>query len=391
MGKNTSERFFRMQASASRRKKIAVIFGTRPEAIKLAPVVAELKRREERFDARVWLTAQHRQMLDQVIEVFSLAADRDFDLMRPGQTLTRITTAVLDALAEAFSEEKPDCILVQGDTTTAFAAALAAFYARVRVGHVEAGLRTWDKFAPYPEEMNRQLASRLTDFHFAPTEWSRQNLLSEGVADARIFVTGNTVIDALLAVAERVRRDRPAMPGDLDLQRLDQRRMILVTGHRRESFGEGFEQICAAIAELARKYPDVQIVYPVHLNPNVREPVNRILRGLDNVQLIEPAAYLPFVWLMDRSTLLLTDSGGIQEEAPSLGKPVLVMREVTERPEAVQAGTSILVGPHRERIVQGVSALLEDKARYEAMSALRNPYGDGTAAVQIAEALERVL
>ena len=375
----------------SARKKVVAIFGTRPEAIKVAPIVAELKRRPEQFEALVWVTAQHRQMLDQVIETFGIEPDRDFDLMKPGQSLTQITRDVLKALEKPFADERPDCILVQGDTTTAFASALAAFYARVKVGHIEAGLRTYDKFAPYPEEMNRQLATRLSDYHFAPTDWSAKNLLREGVPEKDVFVTGNTVIDALLNVAEQVRAKRPVMPSDINLRPLDSRRLILITGHRRESFGEGFEEICKAIAELARRYPDTELIYPVHLNPNVREPVFRILRGLKNVQLVEPVAYKPFVWLMDRATILLTDSGGIQEEAPSLGKPVLVMREVTERPEGVEAGTSILVGANAERIVQTVASLLDDPAKYEEMSRLRNPYGDGNASERIADTLRKVL
>jgi len=373
------------------RRKVITIFGTRPEAIKLAPVVAELKRRGDQFDAQAWVTAQHRQMLDQVIDTFEIVPDRDFDLMVPGQSLTQITTAVLTALDKVFAKERPDCILVQGDTTTAFAAALAAFYARVKVGHIEAGLRTYNKFAPYPEEINRQLATRLSDYHFAPTEVSKANLVKEGVDSASVIVTGNTVIDALLTVAEQVRRERPSTPEDLNLERLGSKRLILITGHRRESFGEGFEQICQAVAELARRYPDVEIVYPVHLNPNVREPVFRILAGLNNVQLIEPVSYKPFVWLMDRATILLTDSGGIQEEAPSLGKPVLVMRDVTERPEGVDAGTSILVGANVGRIVEHVTMLLDNKDKYEAMSRLRNPYGDGNASQRIADTLHERL
>ncbi len=375
----------------NRRRSVAVIFGTRPEAIKCAPVVAELKRRSEAFDVHVWVTAQHRQMLDQVLDVFRLEPDLDFDLMLPGQSLTQITASVLQVLEKAFAQHSPDCILVQGDTTTAFASALAAFYARIKVGHIEAGLRTYDKSAPFPEEINRQLATRLTDFHFAPTNWSRDNLIREGVEECAIFVTGNTVVDALLEIVKRVRATPPELPEDLDMGRVDGKRLVLVTGHRRESFGEGFEQICQAIAQLAKQYSDVQIVYPVHLNPNVREPVNRILNGLANVQLIEPVAYLPFVYLMDRSTILLTDSGGIQEEAPTLGKPVLVMREVTERPEGVEAGTSVLVGANARRIVEGVSDLLENENHYETMSRLRNPYGDGLASQRIADALEKVL
>jgi UDP-N-acetylglucosamine 2-epimerase (non-hydrolysing) len=327
-------------------------------------------------------------MLDQVIEAFDLPAHRDFDLMRPGQTLTRVTAAVLESLEKAFAEERPDCVLVQGDTTTVAAAALAAFYARVPVGHVEAGLRTWDKFAPYPEEMNRQIATRLADFHFAPTPASRDNLIAERIAGEAIWVTGNTVIDALAIAAARVRRERPPLPEGFPLKRLaDGRKMVLITGHRRESFGAGFDSICRAIAALARRYPAVEWIYPVHLNPNVREPVFRILSGLDNIHLIEPLAYLPFVWAMDRCHFLLSDSGGVQEEAPHLGKPVLVMREKTERPEALDAGTSRLVGNDEARIVAEASRLLDDPAAYDAMSHAANPFGDGRASVRIADAL----
>jgi len=368
--------------------RAAVIFGTRPEGIKLAPVIEELRKRPAHFKPLVWVTAQHREMLDQVLDVFSIRPDRDFDLMRPGQSLTGLTVAVLEALSKAFEEERPDLILVQGDTTTTFAASLAAYYARAPVAHVEAGLRTYDKFAPYPEEVNRRLTTHLADIHFAPTERARQNLLAEGIPAQRVLTTGNTVIDALLSVVKRVRQSPPPLPADLLPAALKAPRMILITGHRRESFGRGFEQICRAIAELARLYPEAAFVYPVHMNPNVREPVFRILSGNPNVHLIEPLGYLEFVRLMDRATLLLTDSGGVQEEAPSLGKPVLVMREVTERPEGVEAGTSRLVGVEAQRIVAGVRELLEDQSLYRRMSAAPNPYGDGRAAQRIAEALE---
>ena len=326
-------------------KKVVLIFGTRPEAIKLAPVYRELARRTGEFEPRIWATAQHRQMLDQVMETFDLKADRDFDLMRPGQTLTGITAAVLEATSKALAEERPDCLIAQGDTTTVFAAALAAFYHKIPVAHVEAGLRTPHKYSPYPEEMNRRLATRLTDFHFAPTERSRQNLLREAVPDHQIWVTGNTVIDALDIVVDKVRTARPALPEGYPLEALEAgRRMILITGHRRENFGGGFESLCRAIAELARRYPDCDFVYPVHLNPNVREPVFRLLAGQRNIHLIEPLEYRQFIWSMDRCYFLLSDSGGVQEEAPRVGKPVLVMRETTERPEAIEAGTSKLVG-----------------------------------------------
>ncbi|OPZ09401.1 MAG: UDP-N-acetylglucosamine 2-epimerase [candidate division BRC1 bacterium ADurb.BinA292] len=373
-------------------KRIAIVCGTRPEAIKLAPVYLELARRRDRFEPLLWATAQHRQMLDQVLETFGLRADRDFNLMRPGQTLTMITTAVLEALEPALAADQPDLLMVQGDTTTAFAGALAAFYARTAVAHVEAGLRTETKFAPWPEEMNRRLASRLTDFHFPPTERARANLLAENVPADRIWVTGNTVIDALAIVVAQVRARRPEFPPDFPLDRLaNGRRMVLITGHRRENFGPGFESLCRAIAELARRNRDIEFIYPVHLNPNVREPVGRILKGIDNVHLTEPLQYQPFVWAMDRCHFLLSDSGGVQEEAPHLGKPVLVMRETTERPEALEAGTSRLVGTDFETILREATRLLEDEAAYLAMSRASNPFGDGRAAVRIAEVLERHL
>jgi UDP-N-acetylglucosamine 2-epimerase (non-hydrolysing) len=371
-------------------RNVVLVFGTRPEAIKLAPLYLELCRRPDRFAPRIWVTAQHRQMLDQVLKTFDLRPDRDFDLMRHDQSITRVTTAVLAALETALAEERPDAILIQGDTTTAFAAALAAFYAKVPVGHVEAGLRTPTKYAPFPEEMNRRLATRLTDWHFAPTDWARRNLLAEGVPADRVYVTGNTVIDALALVVERVRRRRPALPDAFPLAALENgRRMVLITGHRRENFGAGFEAICRAIADLAGRYPDCLFVYPVHLNPNVREPVYRILRGRPNVSLIEPLDYEPFVWAMDRCFFLLSDSGGVQEEAPFLGKPVLVMRETTERPEAIEAGTARLVGADRDRIVAEAARLFDDASAYQSMSRAHNPFGDGHAAQHIADVLER--
>ena len=370
--------------------KVSVIFGTRPEAVKLAPVILKL-RADSRFDCRVCVTAQHRQMLDQVLEVFGIRPDADLDLMRPGQTLAGLTARAVEAIDGYLAESKPDLVLVQGDTTTVFCAALAAFYRHVPVGHVEAGLRTGDLAAPWPEEANRVLTSRLAKLHFAPTDGARANLLREGVPPDSIHVTGNTVIDALLLAREKVKAAPPeitGVPGDV----LKAGRLVLITGHRRESFGAGFENICQAIAELARRFPDGQFVYPVHLNPNVREPVMRILGAAGaNVHLIEPLAYLPFVALMEKSTLILTDSGGIQEEAPSLGKPVLVMRETTERPEAVTAGTARLVGTEREKIVAEVSRLLTDKAAREAMSGRPNPYGDGKAAERIVVACTQFL
>jgi UDP-N-acetylglucosamine 2-epimerase (non-hydrolysing) len=370
------------------KRKIAVIFGTRPEAIKQAPLCLELARRPEEFDLRVWVTAQHRQMLDQVLKTFEIKPDRDFDLMHPGQTLTRVTSVVLGALEKAFAEERPDAVVVQGDTTTAFAGALAAYYQQIPVGHVEAGLRTATRYAPFPEEMNRRLATRLADWHFAPTARARENLLAENVNPASIHVTGNTVIDALAVIVEKLRAAPPKMPDDYPTGALaGSGRMILITGHRRENFGPGFESICRAIGELAGRFGDTQFVYPVHLNPNVREPVARLLSGRSNVHLIEPLEYEPFVQAMDRSFFILTDSGGIQEEAPYLGKPVLVMRDCTERPEALEAGTARLVGTDGEKIVGECARLMEDAAAYEAMSRAHNPFGDGRASGRIADVL----
>ncbi len=368
--------------------KVLAVFGTRPEAIKMAPVIAQLKSRPGRFDVRVCVTAQHREMLDSVLELFGIRPDHDLDLMTPGQELFDITSGVLLGMRRVFEAERPGIVLVHGDTTTTMAAALAAYYCRVPVGHVEAGLRTGDKYAPFPEEVNRKVAGVLADIHFAPTEAARANLLREGVSDASIVVTGNTVVDALLDVAGRLEGDAALRSRlEADFPFLDPaRRLILVTGHRRENFGDGFENICGALADLAAKYGDAQILYPVHLNPNVQEPVRRILGGTatPNVHLIPPVDYLPFVYLMTRAHLIITDSGGVQEEAPSLGKPVLVMREVTERPEAVAAGTVRLVGTVREAIVREASRLLDDPAAYRAMSQAHNPYGDGQAASRIA-------
>jgi UDP-N-acetylglucosamine 2-epimerase (non-hydrolysing) len=369
--------------------KVLTVFGTRPEAIKMAPLVHALAR-DPHFEAKVCVTAQHREMLDQVLSLFSIVPDYDLNIMSPGQGLTDITCRILQGLRPVLEEFKPDVVLVHGDTTTTVAASLAAFYQRIPVGHVEAGLRTGDLYSPWPEEANRTLTGHLAVWHFAPTENSRQNLLRENLQDKRIFVTGNTVIDALFWVRDRVLTDESLHAGlSEQYPFLDaSKKLILVTGHRRESFGRGFEQICHALAEIAAQDPDVQIVYPVHLNPNVSEPVNRILGHVDNVILIEPQDYLPFVWLMNRAWLILTDSGGIQEEAPSLGKPVLVMREMTERPEAVEAGTVRLVGTNRQRIVEEVTRLLRDEEEYEAMSRAHNPYGDGQACSRILTALK---
>jgi UDP-N-acetylglucosamine 2-epimerase (non-hydrolysing) len=372
--------------------KVLAVFGTRPEAIKMAPVVNALRGRPRRFSCEVCVTAQHREMLDPVLELFGIAPRYDLNLMRPGQRLHDLTAAVLRELPAVLERERPGLVLVHGDTTTTLAAALAAYYARIPVGHVEAGLRTGDKFAPFPEEVNRKVAGAIADIHFAPTATARENLLREGVAAGAIEVTGNTVIDALLSVAERLRADRSLEDGVRErFSFLDAaKKLVLVTGHRRENFGDGFERICAALAEIAEARPSVEILYPVHLNPNVQGPVRRILGPgrRANVHLIEPVEYLPFVYLMNRCHIVITDSGGIQEEAPTFGKPVLVMRDATERPEAVAAGTVRLVGTDRARIVAEATKLLDDPGSYAAMSTARNPYGDGNAARRIADFLE---
>lgn len=368
--------------------KILSVFGTRPEAIKMAPVVKALAA-DPYFDSRVCVTAQHRQMLDQVLDLFSIRPDFDLDLMKPGQDLSDITSNVLLGMRDVYRQWQPDIVLVHGDTTTTMAAGLSAYYAKVRVGHVEAGLRTHDKYAPWPEEMNRRLAGAVTDIHFAPTEKAQANLLREGLSPETVHVTGNTVIDALLDVASRVREDASLKARfDSLFNFLDpSKHLVLVTGHRRENFGQGFENICQALRQIAAR-GDVQVVYPVHLNPNVQEPVRRVLSGVADVHLIEPLDYLPFVYLMDRSKLLITDSGGVQEEAPSLGKPVLVMRDTTERPEAVHAGTVKLVGTEPNAIVAAANALLDDAAAYEGMARAHNPYGDGLAASRISSILK---
>ncbi len=369
-------------------RRVALIFGTRPEAIKMAPLCLELARRQGRFEPLVWVTAQHRQMLDQVLEAFSLIVNRDFNIMQPGQSLTDVTVHALRALEVAFKEDRPDLVIVQGDTTTAMCGALAAFYQRIPVGHVEAGLRTYNKLAPYPEESNRRMVTPLADFHWAPTERARQNLLAERIPDEQIMVTGNTVIDALAIMVEKVRREPPPRPAGFPEGTFDEGRpLVLITGHRRENFGGGFEEICRAIGTLADRYPQGEFVYPVHLNPNVQEPVRRLLGGRTNVHLIEPLEYRPFVWAMDQAHFLLSDSGGVQEEAPFLGKPVLVMRETTERPEAIDAGTARLVGTDAELIIAEATRLLDDRAAYEAMSRAHNPFGDGQACRRIADAL----
>jgi len=369
-------------------RRILFIFGTRPEAIKLSPVIVHMHRRPDRFRVRLCVTAQHREMLDQVLSAFGLAPDYDLDVMQPGQTLFQSTARILAGLEPVFEEESPDMALVQGDTTTTFCGALAAFYRRVPGGHLEAGLRTGDLQQPFPEEMNRLLTTRLASLHFAPTDRAARNLMEEGVSRDRIAVTGNTGIDALFYVREQL--EKGLLQGGCWPQLDSRRKLIVATAHRRESFGPGFEEIAAALAALAER-PDVQVIYPVHPNPNVQSPMQRWLAGRSNVLLVPPLDYVPFVDLLNRAYLVLTDSGGIQEEAPSLGKPVLVLRDKTERPEAVEAGTVKLVGPHREAIVREASRLLEDPALYRAMSGVHNPYGDGCASPRIADIIDSFL
>jgi len=392
-------------------KKILLVFGTRPEAIKMAPLVKafesynlRITNNESRFTIKICVTAQHRQMLDQVLRIFEITPDYDLNIMKPGQDLYDITANVLLGMKPVIEDYRPDIVLVHGDTTTTMAASLAAFYQKIPVGHVEAGLRTHDIYSPWPEEINRQVTGRLATYHFAPTQMSRQNLLAEGVPDKNIIITGNTVIDALLMVVDKIKSDKTLeaalitqimQSGYPNLYRSsltthhspNQRKLILVTGHRRENFGQGFLNICEALKQIAMANPDVDIVYPLHLNPNVREPVIHILSGIDNVYLTLPLEYMPFVYLMERSYLIITDSGGVQEEAPSLGKPVLVMRNTTERPEAVEAGTVKLVGTDTSLIVAEAQALIDDPAAYHVMSRAINPYGDGSACEKIVEFL----
>lgn len=373
-------------------KKILLVFGTRPEAIKMAPLVKAFQKDTEHFETRVCVTAQHRQMLDQVLEVFGITPEYDLNIMAPNQDLYDITAKVLMGLREVLKDFRPDTVLVHGDTTTSMAASLAAFYMQIPVGHVEAGLRTYNMLSPWPEEMNRQVTDRICTYYFAPTEQSKKNLLQENIDEKKIFITGNTVIDALLMAVDIISstsgmEEKIAKEFQEKGYTVGNREYILVTGHRRENFGEGFLHICKAIKELAALHPDMDIVYPVHLNPNVQKPVYELLSGVDNVYLISPLDYLPFIYSMQHSTLLLTDSGGVQEEAPSLGKPVLVMRDTTERPEAVEAGTVKLVGTDAEAIVSNVTALLQDKEMYKRMSETHNPYGDGQACERIMAAL----
>ncbi len=375
-------------------KKVMLIFGTRPEAIKMAPLVKAFQARADQFETIVTVTGQHRQMLDQVLDLFEITPDYDLDIMKPGQDLFDVTSRVLTGMRDVLDRAKPDLVLVHGDTSTSTAAALAAFYRQIPVGHVEAGLRTGDIYSPWPEEMNRLITSRIAALNFSPTEQARQNLLRENVAPEKITVTGNTVIDALQMVVDKI-ENTPGLEDEVKRQIKDSgydlglqdsgRRLILITGHRRENFGNGFMRICHAIRELAAKYPDVDLLYPMHLNPNVRKPIAEVFSGNTpaNVHFIEPLEYLPFVYLQKRSYLILTDSGGIQEEAPSLGKPVLVMREVTERPEALEAGTIRLVGTDDRKIVDEASRFLDDAAYYHANSLIANPYGDGKACARI--------
>ncbi|MBR2486286.1 MAG: UDP-N-acetylglucosamine 2-epimerase (non-hydrolyzing) [Paludibacteraceae bacterium] len=380
-------------------KKILLVFGTRPEAIKMAPLVKKLQEYPEQFQTIVCVTGQHRQMLDQVLRLFDITPDYDLNIMKPNQDLYDITSRILLGMRDVLKEVQPDIVLVHGDTTTSMTAALAAFYQQIPVGHVEAGLRTGNIYSPWPEEMNRLITGRITTYHFSPTPLAKENLLKEHVAENLIIVTGNTVIDALQMVVNKLSEDTElatevanhiAQMG-YDTKRLNgDKRMVLITGHRRENFGEGFLNICHAIKNLATQYPDVDLVYPMHLNPNVRKPVLEILgEGAGNVFLIEPLDYLPFVYMMQHSTLILTDSGGVQEEAPGLGKPVLVMRDTTERPEAVEAGTVLLVGTNREKIEQSVSMLLDDDDTYRQMSEAVNPYGDGLACDRIITYLKK--
>lgn len=365
-------------------KNVLAVFGTRPEAIKMAPLVRALQN-ENNICIKVCVTAQHREMLDQVLEIFSITPNFDLDLMKQNQDLTSLTKAIIEGLSNVFKSFKPDLVLVHGDTTTSFCAALSAYYHKIAVGHVEAGLRTGDIYSPWPEEGNRRLTSAIATYHFAPTKASKQNLLAENVKPESIHITGNTVIDALF-LARNILSSNEGLLNDIEeiFSFLDpSKKLILVTGHRRESFGDGFEKICEALKSIAKNNPSVEILYPVHLNPNVQEPVNRLLSEVPNVFLVEPQEYLAFVYLMTRSSIILTDSGGIQEEAPSLGKPVLVMRSTTERPEALAAGTVKLVGADTQKIIQEVQLLLDDESAYEKMSFSHNPYGDGQACKRI--------
>ncbi|MGJ8684760.1 MAG: non-hydrolyzing UDP-N-acetylglucosamine 2-epimerase [Nonlabens sp.] len=370
-------------------KKILIVFGTRPEAIKMAPLVQEFLKNAQHFDTKVCVTAQHREMLDQVLDFFKIVPDYDLDLMKPGQNLYSLTADIIMGMKTVLDDFNPDFVFVHGDTSTTMATSIAAFYNQSKVCHIEAGLRTNDKWSPFPEEINRQVTGRISDFHFAPTTTSRENLLKENVPESSIIVTGNTVIDALLDSVKKV-EEKPTTFVNEMTEILGDHKMILVTGHRRENHGQGFENICQALKEIAIARPDFKIVYPVHLNPKVQEPVNRILKDVDNIILIDPLAYQDFIWMMSRSTIIITDSGGVQEEAPSLGKPVLVMRDTTERPEAVEAGTVILVGTDKDKIVQETLDLISNKERFDKMSELHNPYGDGEACARIVNTIKNI-
>lgn len=381
-------------------KKVILVFGTRPEAIKMAPLVKEFQKYTDKYETICCVTGQHRQMLDQVLGIFEIVPDYDLDIMQEGQDLFDVTSRVLYGMRDILAKEKPDMVFVHGDTTTSMATALAAFYKQIPVAHIEAGLRTYNKYSPWPEEINRQITGRITSLHFTPTESSKKNLLNEGVADNQILVTGNTVIDSLFSVLNIVRNNR-ALQDKISNSLIAKgyningltisKKLILITGHRRENFGEGFINICNAIKALTLKYPDVDFIYPMHLNPNVRQPIEQIFgkNDINNIYFIEPLDYLSFIYLMDKSYIILTDSGGIQEEAPSLGKPVLVMRDTTERPEAIDAGTVELVGTNESKIINSVSKLLDDEIYYEKISKANNPYGDGLACARIVDFLNR--
>lgn len=371
-------------------KKVLLIFGTRPEAIKMAPLVKEFKKNTLNFETRVCVTAQHREMLDQVLEFFEIYPDYDLDLMKPGQNLYSLTATIIESLKPILEEYAPDYVFVHGDTTTTMASSIASFYSGAKVCHVEAGLRTFNKLSPFPEEINRQIAGRVCDYHFAPTPTSKENLLRENIEDDSILVTGNTVIDALFESVNRVRNLSNSTIESIKSELDDGQEVILVTGHRRENHGDGFERICLALRAIAERKPELKIIYPVHLNPKVQEPVKRHLSDLNNILLINPLSYPDFIWLMNRSKIIITDSGGVQEEAPSLGKPVLVMRDTTERPEAVDAGTVLLVGTDKELIISEALDLLEDETRFKAMSELHNPYGDGQACKRIVEFINQL-
>lgn len=371
-------------------KKVLLIFGTRPEAIKMAPLVKEFEKKPLEFETRVCVTAQHREMLDQVLEFFEISPDYDLDLMKPDQNLYSLTATIIGSLKSVLEEYKPDYVFVHGDTTTTMASSIAGFYSGAKVCHIEAGLRTFNKLSPFPEEINRQIAGRVCDYHFAPTSTSKENLLKENIENDSILVTGNTVIDALLESVNRVQNLSNPTVDFIKSELKDGQEVILVTGHRRENHGDGFERICLALRTIAEKKPEVKIIYPVHLNPKVQEPVKRHLSDLKNILLIDPLSYPNFIWLMNRSRIIITDSGGVQEEAPSLGKPVLVMRDTTERPEAVEAGTVLLVGTNRELIISEALDLLENEARFKTMSELHNPYGDGQACKRIVKFINQL-